>query len=334
MVRVFITGFILLFVATYHGVSRPCGVSLSCPETQSADTTTVATVNGEDVTLREFMLHARTLRPLVIRDFRTRFGAEYNSGFWTRKFDGSTPGEVLKTMTMDTMIRVKIQQLSAMRAGLVSDISYQGFLAALEKENVRRLAAKQSGKVIYGPVQYSEEVYYNYLFSNMVAGLKEYLAESVFNITEARLKEDFEKEKDSLYQMGYYTEVHLTRLEQDTGKVSKGQDMKMKNDQNTLIFNDSVYVPEEENELWSMVRQESGKLKMGQSCKVFEADGAGYLVQVIEKKPLGSRSYESSRTRVRLLFVNRLYDNYIRVLVQQAALEINQDTYTSINFWR
>jgi len=337
MGRIIITGLLLLLIVeTHHGASlhaapMHCSVFTSDPKSQASDTSTVATINGEPVTLREFMLHARSLRSLVISEYKIRFGVEYNGGFWTHNFGGKTPLEALKTRTLDTLISVKIQQLSARKAGIVSDISYQGFLAALDTENVRRLAAKQSGKVIYGPVQYSEEVYYNYLFSSMVNSLKESLSQSRFDITEAKLKEAFEKEKDSLFQLGYYTRVQLIRLKTDDNVGSNDKKVAIEDDRTTLIFNDSVYSPEEEDEVRSMARVEARKLMQGQSGKGIVLNGVGYMVHVLEKTPLGCRSFENSRARVRLLFIDRLYHQYLLDLVKLATCKINPAVYDNIN---
>jgi hypothetical protein len=142
----------------------------------------IATVNGEPVFLPEFTLHTNALKTLVVGDFRKRGGGEFETGNWKletgnwmRSCDVTTPAEALKKRTLETLIRIKTVQVCAKKAGLVSDISYQGFLVALKAENARRIKVKESGGIIYGPVQYSEEVYYNYLYSNLEIRLKEYL---------------------------------------------------------------------------------------------------------------------------------------------------------------
>ena len=325
--RVLISALLLvIIIEASHSASLP-GTSL--PDT---DTSEVALVNGEVVIKREFMLQARFLKPLVISAFRSRYGVEYNHEFWLQRYDGRTPANELKSRTIDTLIRIKVQQICAQRAGVIADISYRGFLKALEAENTRRLSAKQSGKVIYGPVQYTEDVYYSYLFSNMVAGLKELLSVSKFRISERQIMESYDNEKDSMFKRGYYTEIILMRLNADSGNGNQDIVKSSRDSQTTMIFNDSVYSPEEEEALRSLAKEAARKLSKGECSKALEFRGTAYMVKVTEKRQLGYRSYESSKTAVRTLLINRMYDEYIQNLVKEAKVEINFAEYQSIQF--
>jgi hypothetical protein len=295
------------------------------------DSTLVATVNGEAVTFREFMLHARALRSLVINDFRIHSGVEYSVDFWSRKVDGETPLDVLKKRTLDTLVLIKVQQISAKKAGIVTDISYGGFLKALEAENERRLIAKSSGKVIYGPVQYTEEVYYNYLFSNMVNRLKEYLANEMFPITNEMLWETYDKEKDRFCRKGYYTEISLIKLKHDQGTSNDNVEKSAREKESTLVFNDSIYLPEEEEDgLKSIAKEASGKLAKGEYSQVIEFQGAFYIILVKEKIPLGSRTFDSCKAAIKIFLLDRIYDQYIHRLVKEATCEPNMVVYNKI----
>jgi hypothetical protein len=321
MGRIILTGLFFLFV-----------VETYCSAAPQPDSALVATINGEPVSLREFMLFARAQRSLVINKYRTSHGAEYGSDFWSVNIDGTTPMEVLKKKTLDTIVSVTIQEISARQAGLVEDISYAGFLKSLETENHRRLAAKQSGKVIYGPVQYSEEVYYNYLFTNMVNKLKEYLSGSVFGITDEKLRATYEAEKDSLYRRGYYTEVSLVKLKPGMETVTGAMEKSMQEKATALVLNDSVYVPEDSDPLMLMVSETAKKMVTGQSSQPIEFQGAFYIVQVKNKIPLGFRNFENCKTAVKMHLLNRQYDQYIRKLARDAKCEINPAVYEKIQF--
>lgn len=291
----------------------------------------VATVNVENITLPEFLLFAGVLRTKVINDYRMVHNSGFGIEFWETEINGTTPMEVLKKRTLDTLIQVKIQQISARKAGLVADISYSGFQKALENENKRRLTAKKSGEVIYGPVQYSEGVYYNYLFSNMVIKLKEHLARYEFGITREKLNDAYLKDKDSLYSKGFYTVIRLTNLAPVTGKSDAEGGKTFIHPETTLIFNDSVFTPEDDDPLRSMVRAAAGNLSTGQSIPV-EFEGKRYVIMVKEKAPLGYRSYEECSTSVRIRLVDQMYTNYLRDLVKQAKCETNTEEYRKIHF--
>lgn len=167
------------------------------------DSSCVCTVNGEKVTAGEFRHHARNLRTIGISAYQAKYGIAYGSDFWSRSFDGNTPMDVLRKNALDTLVQIKISQICARDAGLVSDISYEGFLQAFTVENRRRIEAKRSGELIYGPVQYSEVVYYNYLFTNLEIRLKEYLANTIFKIGEEQVRQEYEKHKVEYGCSGY-----------------------------------------------------------------------------------------------------------------------------------
>ena len=147
-------------------------------------------------------------------------------------------------------------------------------------ENSRRLAAKKSGKIIYGPVQYSEEVYYNYLFSNMVNKLKEYLATNVFRISDNELRAFYENRKENLFRKGYYTRVRLEKLKEVASTGTPGKVKKIVESESILVFNDSLYAPEEEEMVRSMAREASRKLPAGESGSEITLNGTSYLVKI------------------------------------------------------
>ncbi|MCX6267338.1 MAG: hypothetical protein NTW16_08290 [Bacteroidetes bacterium] len=359
-------GLLLFFLGAAHSKASPLTREASFSRNPVTDTSEVATVNGEGITVREFMLNSRPLRTRVINDFQLKYGAIYGSDFWSRKYDGESPSDVLKKKTLYLLIKIKIQQICAKNSGIVNDISYQGFLQAFTSENKRRVLARQAGAVIYGPVQYTEEVYYNYLFSNMITRLKEYLASSVFRITGETLMKIYENEKDSLYRQGFCTKTRLICYDPGRKSGSEEEDQitdeantalrdiceKIKKDTSGIdavlaayqtekglsiritdqVFNDSVYSPEEEDAVRAMVKETSGKMAVGQFSPVISFQGAFYIVLLKEKVTLGFRSFESCSTAIRMLLIDRMYEDYIQGLVMNAECKINKATYENIQY--
>jgi len=263
-------------------------------------------------------------------------------------------------------VQIKIQQIEAKKYGVVSDISYLGFLKALEVENLRRLEAKRNNKVIYGPVQYSEDVYYNYLFSNMVVRLKSVLSEEVFDVSIGKLKEAYEKDKDSLYRKGFYTVTWLIEMKFDSG-ITGEESLRIKNKANealnrikdmithdeshiesakemyegdpdlllvisNLVYNDSIYTPEEDDPIRAMAKTKAEKLEAGQFSPVIEFPGEICLVLVKDKISLGYRSFEDCRSTVRESLTDQMYDQHINDLKLNAKVELNVDIYRQIHF--
>lgn len=331
------------------------------------DTAIVAYVNGEPVIVREFIQQAQNERSQVIRLFRIKYDCEYDNDFWNRSFDGTTPSDLLKEKTMDTMVQIKVQQILAKNYGINSNISYTEFLKALEQENLRRINAKRNGEVIYGPVQYSEAVYYNYLFSNMVIQLKYLLSEQVFMISDDVLQTEYEQVKDTLCMKGYFTEARLFELRykassddaqairikekanemmqiirdmiiQQKGytdsslKDMVGKDPELSIIISDLVYNDSIYSPEEENEFQSMVNESVKKLEKGECSPVLQSSGVLCLIYISNKESLGYKSFDRCRNVLRDSLIDRLYNQYIYDLKINAKVELNNDIYRQICF--
>jgi hypothetical protein len=294
------------------------------------DTVVVAAVNGETITVAEFMFHAKAMRSTVIQVVRLKYGTEYSTDFWSRDINGKTPMEILKQKTMDTIVSVKVQQKSAKKAGIVPDISFGRFEEDLVKENNRRLAAKRAGQVIYGPVQYSREVYYNYLFTNMVNDLKEHLATTDFGINDEKLREAYETGKDSLFRRGYYTVARLFEAGSVVDTARNDPDKISGPAVTRYVFNDSIASPEDEDELQSFVKEVARKLSRGKSSPLTDYRGRKYIVCVDEKTDLGFRTFDQCKPVVKLLLINQLYITYVGSLVHRADVKVNRIIYDQI----
>jgi hypothetical protein len=332
-------------------------------QTLPEDTSLVAVIDGNPVTTREFMLFANKERSEVIRFFRTNYGCEYDNTFWTKSLDGKSPTELLKERTLDTLIKIKVQQACAKDFGLVSDISYSGFLLALKNENLRRLQAKNSNKVIYGPVQYSEEVYFNYTFTNMVEKLKAVLAEKVFAITKDTLLQIYETEKDRMFGKGYCTKIRSVGIKYKTGSdgseehkisyldlitinesiksnksyIATAKEVYKYNPYFSLeiediVFNDTISNSGEDNNFLERVKEMTSKLSEGESSPVLESPRSAYIFTIINKQSLGYRSFDNCKRAIREKTTDQLYSNYINKLSKTAMVHINKDVYNLISF--
>jgi hypothetical protein len=157
---------------------------------------TLILVNGEAITKIEFIQFSKIERTSVIQHYRETFNLEFSEDFWNTKCNGKSPKELLIERTIDTLVSIKIQQIIAKQNGLIDEVTYSNFLDKLSKENLRRAQAQKSNKPIYGPSQYSESVYFSYLFSNMVIRLKEKLNETEFKITDEKVALIYEQQKE------------------------------------------------------------------------------------------------------------------------------------------
>lgn len=136
----------------------------------------VAEIGGEPVSAAEFTARMAEHRVAVTTYFYERHRADPNQpGFWAAGFGGETPRAMLRQRTMDTLVRIKVQQLMAREAGLVSDIGYDAFLRRLAEENRARRDRIDRRQPVYGPQQHTEKSYFSEEFDRMVLDLRQSL---------------------------------------------------------------------------------------------------------------------------------------------------------------
>jgi len=163
----------------------------------------IATVNGESVSVAEFEARMPEFRATVVQYFRRNYKTEYCQGFWTTSYGGEIPGEILREQTLDKLVEIKLQQILAREKGLLKDISYTAYLKQWQQENEQRKIAMDTGKVIFGPVNYDEQMYFRYFMSKVTLALKQQLAEQDFKISDDALWQYYEK-KQSIAKFGTF----------------------------------------------------------------------------------------------------------------------------------
>ena len=170
-------------------------------------------VNQEPVTEEEYAFFAQLNRHAVIKHFRNEYKLAYHANFWTDKSKGKTPAEVLRKMTIDTITVVKVQYILAKQYGIIKNIGFQDIKQYLEHENKYRREALNKNIVIYGPEQYTMETYFNYLTSNMIIKLKDYLVRNGLIVVD--LNKGIPRKDDSIMHDddAYYSKVHIANMQ-------------------------------------------------------------------------------------------------------------------------
>lgn len=138
--------------------------------------TPVAWVNGEPVAYGEFKTRMLELRGEAVAEAAEKGADPAARNFWASDIGGRTPLDLLKEKTLHLLVRVKVQEIAARKAGIVQDIGYEAFLSRLDAENRLRSSRLRSGEPIYGPQQYSERTYFRYMLTNLELALRERLA--------------------------------------------------------------------------------------------------------------------------------------------------------------
>ncbi len=159
------------------------------------DNDVIATVDGEPVSIQLFEQRLSLHRSAVYSYFHKKYTIENPSSFWTTRYGKEMPSEIIKKRAMDDCVNIKIQQILARDNGIMTDISHKAFLENLKNENIRRIKILAKNGVIYGPEQYTEKTYFEYIFSNMQIKLKTKLGQDTFYLSDDELKKFHESRK-------------------------------------------------------------------------------------------------------------------------------------------
>jgi hypothetical protein len=177
------------------------------------DDDTVLTVNGEPVSMAEYLNIMSGARTKVFSYISQKFGVTDSKYFWTTSFDGEIPEEILKQSTVNELTRVKILQILMKKYGITNDISYSGFLKELTAENERRKKAVVKKLPIYGPVEFGEKIYYDYMLSERTGKLKQVLSATEFAINDEACKTYFNEKKEEKFRKPDYIKIEKISLQ-------------------------------------------------------------------------------------------------------------------------
>ncbi len=161
----------------------------------SLDYDVIATVNGEPISIQLFQRQISLNRSVVYSYFHKKYKIDNPSKFWTTQYDKEVPAEVIKKKAIDDCVEIKLQHILAKDKGIIPDITYKTFLENLKQENIRRKKVLTQNGVIYGPEQYTEKTYFDYIFSNMQIKLKTKLGQDTFHISNDELQNFHESRK-------------------------------------------------------------------------------------------------------------------------------------------
>ncbi|MFC5404382.1 peptidylprolyl isomerase [Cohnella soli] len=345
--------------AVWAGVSVAfvgCAIALMLLIPQRHSEPTVATVNGEPISLAEFNHWVSAERTEVFQYFQIHYGVrEETADFWTKDYEGETPLQSLKKRALDRSVRAKLQQLLARDKGLVRDISYSAFLKQLTLENKRRAAAVKAKEVIYGPLQYTEAAYYDYKLTNLAIELENKLrsSELAFNEEDLRQyydeaakanhydgKDDTKIEKITVSFVDEDGSVNRTRktavksiMEEVLAKLEAGEDF----GELAEIYNENAgdrqsrgaqtfdsASAKTDRKYFPQLLSEVSKLKAGQSSGILEIGNAYLIVKCVERKDAAARDFDEVREQVAIAYVRDRYEAYIDNMAQKATVVLRE----------
>ena len=317
---------------------------------KSKDNSTVLTINGEPVSEDEFSLIMSGLRANVFSYFSQKYGAKDNINFWTTSFNGEVPADILKQNTIDELKRIKIEQILMKVYAITDDISYFGFLKDFKNENERRKIAVTKNLPIFGPIQYEEKIYYNYLQSERTEKLKQILSCKELFISEEEIKIYYNENKEKKYRKPDYINIEKITLPVTNDKEEVSADKKakakmaisqiMKRIRNGEKFESVVSdykskgVKDIEYEeqvfdgstlriyttLYPETCAKINDLKINQTSNIIVEKNSLNVIKIVDKKTEVYKTYEEVKVQIRKELINKKYEIMIKKLLDKVNL--------------
>lgn len=344
----FIAGFFILIVVTILLIAKP-----AFTQTHHEDAY-IATVDGVEIHVSEFQRAIDANRAGIIKYFHEKYDAAPSAAFWTTPYGGNEiPLELIKKKALEDSINQKIRQILAKEQEVLPDISYAGFIQNFNLENQRRQQAIKNHQVIFGPAQYTEEAYYEYMMANTALSVKNHLMEHDWKPSEQQLITFYEANKRRLYHAPATVKVRQLslsfldanrnvdtllktqvkrKIEKAREKISSGisfeqavKDIKQDDRVTEEVYNLDSY----RHNVRSPVAQASADLLPGEVSEIIEENGRFYLMQCMEKDQLGSKylAFDGIREQVLKDYIDNQYEQYVRERLTDAKVVLNEELY-------
>lgn len=275
----------------------------------------VATVDGEPIETREFLMVAKRSRYLNLSLSE------------------------LKEKALKECVRIKVQQKLGVDNGLMISAAYTDFLKRFDEENQRRREALSAGKVVYGPEQYTEDEYYSTAFSDLVFQLKEKLTfkvskdeiEAYYN---SQVKKGTYKVPDTIVVNAASLPVSdnnikiMDKVKAEIGKKGKFLETCEKYGLNIekKILDESTQ-KEDNSPMNITFTNEAASLSVAQVSEVFLSTDSYYILECLSVTDNGIYSLEEVDDRIREYLKAQKYEEYIDQLVESAEVVINKKNY-------
>jgi len=155
-----------------------------------SDTAIAAFIDNEPIAAGEVRMQMRRLRAQVFDYFSRTYGAKDSPDFGNLRFLGESPAIVLRDRALDSCVRIKTEQMIARNERLVDKIDFVSFVREFQLVNKQRFQTVMQGGIIYGPVTYHIDSYFDYLYSNMMIDLQKKLT-AAMSFDDAVLRREF-----------------------------------------------------------------------------------------------------------------------------------------------
>lgn len=264
----------------------------------SGDGHSVASVDGFPVAEEEFRLFLDDKKAAAAAHFYAVYGAQVDSGFWNRAYDGQTPLEYARELALTTLTESKMEDILLHERGLVEDIGYAALMGELKAKNEEQERKMAAGETAYGLKVYTPLEFYSYTRSQRYFLLVDSQVELEAPVVEdAALRAVYAQNLDR-FSRG----MELTYERAEKGRVT------------TAVIVESE-IPKED--AWTLqVYQLLSALEEGASVEI-PVEGGTATLTLTQKTVLGHASFEESRTTVLRIYA----EERLKALLEQRVRE-------------
>lgn len=135
----------------------------------------IAYINKQPVEAAELRREMLRYRSTIYSEYAAKFDLSKINNFWNANLGGNKPIDSLRNKALKALVEIKVQQQLLEKHNLWPYKNYYELQATLKKENEQRQQKVERKETIYGPIIYTEQVFFDYKFSNALIALKSYL---------------------------------------------------------------------------------------------------------------------------------------------------------------
>ena len=244
--------------------------------------------------------------------------------------------EERRRSAIQRLVEFKAVERLAAENGLAAELDYPAFLRRWQAENERRRLAVAQGQVIYGPVQYSEFEYFQYLHSNLLIRLKDHFAKKV-RMSPAQLRATYAAQRESFARDPVVTVQVMELAHSQAGdgtppavaeaqrRLAAGEEFeRVASDVGATLTERTFDESSKRGDLrlQPALRTAALRLRAGEVSAVVEGPGALYLLRCRERTEGGYVPFDVASTAIRRSVADARFAELLRTRVQEAQVEV------------
>lgn len=287
-------------------------------------------VGNYEISKEEYALLAYDNIAAAAREYGAQKGVDVNTtDFWEKKIDGAAPIDRVKQLTNEEAVYQKGIQILAKECGLIDEIGYDAFLKQYEEENQLRKEKKESGGVVYGPLELTVSQYYSYRQSQLEQALTEYVEQEIITVTDQDMEAYYPVVKEQEGKKNFQAELRLA-VWRDSGEhgdqaveawikdngITGDLPEQIKRELGIDVEVESMTVDTlelgKENLLLDRVVMTVFDTEPGQTTEAIEySDGQMAVIEVLAKEYVPFGDYESNKDYIEYLLREKKAGEYI-----------------------